>query len=346
MSIYRNEKRDWIFDKMKIFRFAAAYFRQYRKLIILLCLFAVIFAVVFLLYQLEIEAVLYAALLCAIVGLMVLGIDFIWLYKKHLRLTALAKNSFINLRDLPASIKVIEQDYADLIEKLCGDNNKQRYDFHQSRRGMEEYYTLWAHQIKSPVAAMRLLLQSEDTPQNAALLLELFKIEQYVEMVLSYVRLESENSDFVINRYPLNEIVRGAVRKYAPMFIRKKISLELAEIKGDVLTDEKWLAFVVEQVLSNSLKYTNAGKIAIYTKGNTLIMEDSGIGIAAEDLPRIGQKGFTGYNGRADKKATGIGLFLCKTVCAKLGHNFTVQSQVGVGTKVSIALDNAAVVVE
>lgn len=122
----------------------------------------------------------------------------------------------------------------------------------QSRHDTEEYYTLWAHQIKSPVVAMRLLLQSEDNPQNAELLLELFKIEQYIEMVLSYIRLESDTSDFVIKRCSLDEIVRGAVRKYASMFVGKKLGLDLREIICNVLTDEKWLAFVIEQILSTA----------------------------------------------------------------------------------------------
>lgn len=331
---------------MKFARFAAAYLRQYRKLIIVLCVFTVTFAVVFSLYRLETEAVLYAALLCVIVGLIVMGIDFALTYKRHLRLTELCSNGVVDLRDLPAAMKLIERDYVELVKHLFNDRQTMLSDFARRQRDMKEYYTLWAHQIKSPVAAMRLLLQSEDHPQSAELLPELFKTEQYIDMVLSFIRLESSTSDFLIKRCPLNDIVRGAVHKCAPLFVRKKLGLDLRDITCDVLTDEKWLAFVMEQVLSNSLKYTKSGKITIYTEGNTLVIEDTGIGIAAEDLPRIGQKGFTGYNGRSDKKATGIGLFLCKTICQKLGHRFTIESQVGVGTKVSIGLDSAPEVIE
>lgn len=331
---------------MKIIRFAAAYFRQYRKLIVLLVMFVMIFAVVFSLYQMEIEAVLYASLLCAAIGLTALGIDFVLLYRKHLQLTELSANRFIDPHDLPVPIKIIERDYAGLLGILYNDKQKTLNEHNQNRRNTEEYYTLWAHQIKSPVAAMRLLLQSEDNPQTGELLLELFKIEQYVEMVLSYIRLESDTSDFVIKHCSLDKIVRGPIHKYAPIFVRKKLGLDLREIICEVLTDEKWLAFVIEQVLSNALKYTDSGKISIYTDCGALVIEDSGIGIAAGDLPRVGEKGFTGYNGRYDKKATGIGLFLCKTVCKKLGHSFTIESQIGFGTKVSIGLESVPPVVE
>lgn len=331
---------------MKILRFAVSYLRQYRKLITILGLFAIIFGAVFSLYRLEAEAVWYASLLCAAVGLITLGIDFVLQYGKHRRLTALIGKHLIDTRDLPVPLKSLERDYTALVEFLLEDKQKLLNKHNRNRYDMEAYYTLWVHQIKSPIAAMRLLLQSEDSAQNTELSLALFKIEQYVEMVLSYLRLGSETTDFVIKVYPLNEIVKGAVRKYAPLFVRKKLALDLMDIDCEVLTDEKWLAFVVEQVLSNALKYTVAGKITIYTEGKTLFIEDSGMGIAAEDLPRIGEKGFTGLNGRFDKKATGIGLFLCRTICQKLGHPFAITSRVGKGTKVAITFENIQRVVE
>ncbi|PKM71531.1 MAG: hypothetical protein CVU92_08175, partial [Firmicutes bacterium HGW-Firmicutes-17] len=170
---------------------------------------------------------------------------------------------------------------------------------------------------------------------------ELFKIEQYVEMVLQYLRLESMSSDLILVEYDLADIVRQAVKKYGIIFINKKISLELAELNCRVLTDEKWLVFVLEQIISNALKYTNQGKISIYLDDwseKTLIIEDTGVGIRDEDIARIFDRGFTGYNGRMDKKSTGIGLYLCQQVLNKLSHSITVTSQVGKGTRVSIDL--------
>ena len=184
-------------------------------------------------------------------------------------------------------------------------------------------------------------MQSEESEQNKELSIELFKIEQYVEMVLQYLRTDSESSDFVIMKHSLDGMVRQAVRKYAKMFIYKKISLDLKALNREVITDDKWLVFVIEQILSNSLKYTGSGTISIYLEGDsTLVVEDTGIGIRPEDLPRVFEKGFTGYNGRDDKKSTGIGLYLCKRILIKLSHTIAVESEVGKGTKVKVGLDS------
>lgn len=171
---------------------------------------------------------------------------------------------------------------------------------------------------------------------------QLLKIEQYVEMVLGYLRIESSSSDFVLQKYLLSDLVKQAIRKYASQFIRKNIKLELREMDCLILTDEKWFVFVIEQLLSNALKYTNQGTISIYLdplQPKILIIEDTGIGIAKEDLPRIFEKGFTGYNGRMDKKATGIGLYLCQKILTKLSHQISITSDIKMGTKVMINLE-------
>lgn len=198
---------------------------------------------------------------------------------------------------------------------------------------------MWVHQIKTPIAAMRLLLQAEDTPQNREMAEELFQIEQYVEMALHYTRLDSESSDFLIQWYELDGIVREAVRKYARVFIRKKINLNYQPLKVQVLTDEKWLEFVIEQILSNAVKYTQKGTVSIYMEDErTIVIEDTGIGIRPEDLPRVCEKGYTGYNGHTDKRSTGIGLYLCKRILKKLSHSIEIDSELGKGTRVKIGL--------
>ncbi len=154
--------------------------------------------------------------------------------------------------------------------------------------------------------------------------------------------MESESSDLVIKRHSLDKIVKQAVKKYAKSFIRKKIKLNYDDLNCAVITDEKWLVFVIEQVLSNSLKYTSTGSISIYMDkelSETLVIEDMGIGIQQEDLPRVFEKGFTGYNGHSDKKSTGIGLYLCKMIIKKLSHTINIESTIGKGTKVKIGLD-------
>ena len=229
------------------------------------------------------------------------------------------------------------------------------FGFHNYQKTLEEmtdYYTMWAHQIKTPIFALRLLLQENPTVNKEALT-ELFKIEQYVEMVLGYLRTEDMSSDLKLSRCALDSIIREQIHKYAGIFISKKLSLTYEGISENVLTDEKWLGFVIGQILSNALKYTRTGGIRISLKdvpGNsqntedisnmispspvTLIIEDTGIGIRKEDLPRIFEKGYTGVNGRENNRATGIGLYLSKKIMKRLDHRIYVTSEEGKGTKV------------
>ena len=192
-----------------------------------------------------------------------------------------------------------------------------------------------------------MLLAEEEDERSQEMWEELFSIEQYVEMALQFSRLSAKSTDFVIGEVSLDKVVREAIHKYARMFVRKKIKLELTSIDTQVLTDEKWLEFVIEQILSNAIKYTAGGTISIYQKITVtdekkevkeLIIEDTGIGIAPEDLPRIFEKGYTGYNGHADKRSTGIGLYLCRKIMRKLSHEITIESEIGVGTKVHLEM--------
>ncbi|MBU5336015.1 sensor histidine kinase [Intestinibacter bartlettii] len=315
------------------------YIKQYIKPIILFIIFILIFTLIFSLYYLELEAILYSSLICCFIGLICICINFINYYKKHIQLYKLQKEISISLENLPSPKNLMEEDYTNLILSL---NNEYKSYISKSdiaKSNMIDYYTMWVHQIKTPISAMKLLIQTSESEISSDLSSELFKIEQYVEMVLSYIRLDSSENDFVIKEYNLDDIVRQAVRKYAPLFIRKKISLDFQNTNYKVLTDEKWLVFVIEQLLSNAIKYTNKGKISIYPLENKkLVIEDTGIGISPEDIPRIFDKGFTGYNGRTDKKATGLGLYLCKNILDKLSHRIAIESEIGVGTKVILDL--------
>ena len=188
---------------------------------------------------------------------------------------------------------------------------------------------------------MRLTLEGSDSPESRRLSAELGRIERYVEMALVYLRLDSESSDYVIREFELDPFIRRSVKKFAGEFISKRLSLELEPSGASVVSDEKWLAFVVEQVLSNSLKYTREGSVRIYlAEPKTLCIRDTGIGIAPEDLPRIFDKGYTGLNGRADLRASGLGLYLCRRVCRKLGHGISAVSDPGKGTEIRIDLSS------
>ena len=166
-----------------------------------------------------------------------------------------------------------------------------------------------------------------------------------MEFALQYQRLEGGHKDLVFAHYSLESIVKKALKKTGVLFRRTKLALELGNLQTDVLTDEKWLVFVLEQILSNALKYTKSGSIHIYLSPDapkTLVIEDTGIGIAPEDLPRIFEKGYTGCNGRADKRSTGIGLYLCRQIMEKLSHTIRIESEMGVGTKVYLGLDTVS----
>jgi len=304
-------------------------------------LFISVFVTVFALYSLPLEPILYSALLCLYISLIFWTIDFLSYRKRYKTLQRLQKTITVHIDELPQPRETIENLYQELITILHHDKNQLALQADSKQSELVDYFTQWTHQIKTPIAAMSLLLQSKDQNKNQELSLQLFKIEQYVEFVLQYLRLDSMSSDLVFKQYNLDDIVRQAVRKHAKMFIGKKISLQYTDLTCRVLTDEKWLLFVIEQLLSNALKYTNEGTISIYMDPNQdkmLVIEDNGIGIRAEDLPRVFEKGFTGYNGRAFKKSTGIGLYLCKRILSKLSHTIIIESEVGKGTIVRINL--------
>lgn len=329
-------ERSWGF----VFR---AYLKSRIKVLVAFVLFMLIFALVYALYHLPLEPVVYSGELVIALAVIFAGRDFWRFYQKHQTLTAAINGARAGVGQLPKPRDLLEEDYQKLIRVLAENRAELICQFDNRQTDMIDYYTLWAHQIKTPISAMGLLLQTEegDRERISTYGQELFKIEQYVEMVLQYLRLESLSSDLILVEYELSDLVRQAVKKYGIIFINKKISLDLAEMDCQVLTDEKWLVFVLEQIISNALKYTNQGKISIYLDSRaekTLIIEDTGVGIRSEDIARIFDRGFTGYNGRMDKKSTGIGLYLCQQVLTKLSHSITVTSRLGQGTRVSIDL--------
>ena len=331
----------------QFFSVIRGYIKQNIKVIFLFIVFALVFGIVFSLYDLEIEAIYYSVMLCSFIGLIYICINFINYYKKHIQLYKLQNEISLSLENLPSPKTLIEEDYTNLILTLNKEYKNYISKSDIAKSDMIDYYTMWVHQIKTPISAMKLLIQTSESEISSDLSSELFKIEQYVEMVLSYIRLGSNENDFVIKEYDLDNIVRQAIRKYAPLFIRKKINLDFQPTTYKVLTDEKWLVFVIEQLLSNAIKYTNKGKISIYPlEDKKLVIEDTGIGISQEDIPRIFDKGFTGYNGRTDKKATGLGLYLCKNILDKLSHKISIESEVGVKTKVILDLSMLNVNIE
>lgn len=307
-----------------------------------------IFIVVAFLYNIRMDALKYALLLVILWLLLYVITEYHRFRKKHLLLERFKKSTQECTKELPECRNLLELDYQELLgifdEKILELKSEARI----KGQDLSDYYGMWVHQIKTPIAAMHILLQSvEDEnpalPELKEMKMELFKMEQYVEMVLTYLRMEDMSGDLQFEKVSLDKILKQSVRKYSQMFILQKIRLDYRPVERIVLTDEKWLEFVTEQILSNALKYTkNGGEIRICLEEKRgrecLVIEDNGIGIQAEDLPRVFEKGFTGYNGRADKKSTGIGLYLCKKIMDKMGHKIWIDSEVGKGTRVYLEL--------
>lgn len=308
------------------------------------------------------QDVVYAAVLDAILLLITALIGFFRYSSKVKALSNALKRPVEEQAQLPEATDDVEILYHRLLENqsIARSESESSAAIRQSR--MRDYYSMWVHQIKTPISAMKLLLEAEreelgllicDEEQQASLKElsdnvasfedELFRIEEYVSMALQYQRVSSTENDFVLEKVSLDGVIRDTIKKYAKVMIRRHIGINYSGTGQEVYTDGKWLAFMLEQILSNAIKYTPQGFVTIETAEEKdrffITIKDTGIGIKAEDLPRVFEKGYTGYNGHADKKATGIGLYLCRQMADKLGHTIRMESEIGKGTKVWIGFD-------
>ena len=210
-----------------------------------------------------------------------------------------------------------------------------------------DYYTLWVHQIKTPIAASRLLVaEVSDREVKQQLEQEIFKIDSYTNLVLQYLRLESFHDDLVFEKVQVEDLVKDMVRKYALFFIQKGLTVNLHDLDKTIVTDKKWLLVVIEQILSNSLKYTKEGGLEIYMEGQELCIKDTGIGIKNSDVLRVFERGFSGYNGRLTQQSSGLGLYLSKKISEELGHQIRIESEVGKGTTVRIKFAEVNLLIE
>lgn len=313
-----------------------SYIKKNLKIYLLLIVFIFIFVLIFYLYNLPFEALFYSGLLCFVAALIVSIIDFNNYRKSYIDLKYLESNILNSMEDLPRSLDIRVEYYQKIIERLHNEVEKLKIEDNKKMEDLADYYSMWIHQIKTPIAAINFLLDNEEIDVKA-FRQELFKIERYVEMVLTYIRLGSETSDYVITSINLDEVVRENIKKYATLFINKKIKLNYVSHETYVISDKKWLGFAFEQLLSNAIKYTKSGgEISINISESKLIIEDNGIGIYEEDLPRIFEQSFTGLNGRYEKKSSGLGLYLCKKTLDKLQHKIEITSEINKGTKVEV----------
>ncbi len=317
------------------------YIKQHISILYITIINYAIFFLVFYLYQLPFEAVLYPVILSSVINIAFFLYLFCRSLWSHQRISSfLCIDQIRNFTKPHALYPPIKKDFYHIMDIACTDyaDLESRYDSSFSQ--MLNYFTLWIHQIKTPIASMHLMLEHTDSPTSRKLNSELIHIEHYVDMVLTYIRSESDQTDYVFESIDLNKLITSCIKDLRGDFILKKLQLNYEPLEKTIITDGKWFAFVITQILSNALKYTPNGSISIYLENdNVLCIKDTGIGIAPSDLPRIFDKGYSGFNGHSNPSSSGLGLFLCKKICSNLHLDISAESTVNVGTTIRISLD-------
>ncbi len=241
----------------------------------------------------------------------------------------------------------LECELAEKLEERESELYQKKSEAQSKLTDLLDYYTLWVHQIKTPIAASRLLVaEISDREIKQQLEQEIFKIDSYTNLVLQYLRLESFHDDLVFEQVQVEDLVKDMVRKYALFFIQKGLTVNLHDLDKTIVTDKKWLLVVIEQILSNSLKYTKQGGLEIYMEDQELCIKDTGIGIKNSDVLRVFERGFSGYNGRLTQQSSGLGLYLSKKISEELGHQIRIESEVGIGTTVRIKFSDMNLIIE
>lgn len=221
------------------------------------------------------------------------------------------------------------------VNQLLIENRQLKNTIDIERKDLEEYFLLWVHQIKTPITVSDLILQKEKTPYTCQLKEQMFYIREYTDMAINYMKLKDRQADMDIAEVEIDKLLKSLLRKYSGLFIDKNISLDYQSIDTKIITDAKWATILIEQILANALKYTNSGKITLSfdRDKNALKVKDTGIGIKSEDINKIFDRGYSGFNGRINEKSSGIGLYLVKKIAILLNIKIEVCSTVNVGSE-------------
>ena len=280
----------------------------------------------------------YALLLCAAVMLAAAAWSFVRVACAMTALHRACQNLPEEMPALPEALTPVEGQWRALAEGYLGRAKRNKEQMEAQQKERTDYFTLWLHQIKTPLSALDLMAQSAAEVDRTLMRQELLKVNQYASLALSYERLSSIHGDLELERVLLYPLCCQAVRTLRPLFQCGKLRLQMETFDDMPLTDGKWLGVVITQVLTNALKYTPAGGCITVRMAEKDVLEiaDTGVGIRAEDVPRVFERGFTGHLGRVQEKSTGIGLYLCRVICDKLGHSISLSSVLGKGTTVRI----------
>lgn len=317
------------------------YLKDRRKVLCVFGIFVICFFFLYFLYDVRLEPAFYTLFLMMLFALPFIVQDIRRYYKTISKIAKIAHSDFADNIDLPAANGLVEQCYQAKIKSIVQAWKADRAAWRKAAAERDDYYTLWTHQIKTPLYSMDLMLQTQDmAPQKWRI--ELMKVSQYVEMALKYLQLENQSADVFLSQIPALPLVQEAVKKYSGMFIAKRLRVKLKDLDGCILTDQKWFSFMLEQLISNAVKYTEQGGVTISQPSPSQIcVSDTGIGISDSDLPLIFEKGYSGFNGRIQKKSSGCGLYLCKKIAKLLGCSLSVTSKIKHGTTVIITLPQA-----
>lgn len=314
-----------------------SYLKEHLELIVFCVINIILFVLTCLLYETLFPVVKYISFLIVLFCILYLIAGYPFYRKRIIKLEQL--NHLETIEEINSYLPITSsreiQEYQKLYNKLLNQYQKEIALQDQKYQEWNDSLTMWAHQIKTPIAAMHLLMDEKNISEEKN---ELFKIEEYVSMVMYLLRTDTLSKDLVLKECSLDAMIGESLKHYSMIFSRSKLGLNYVKTSQMIITDEKWFVFVLEQLLSNALKYTKSGSISIYFENEELVIEDTGCGIREEDLPRIFERGYTGYNGRMDKRSTGLGLYLCKKILNQLGHGIHIESKLGKGTKVFLLL--------
>ncbi|MBE6069140.1 MAG: HAMP domain-containing histidine kinase [Clostridium lundense] len=274
-----------------------------------------------------------------------IAVEYIKLKRFYTELTSVM-DSLDKKYLLSEMIKKPEFTEGKFVYNLLKEANKNMHEHVKIYRDMQseyrEYIETWVHEIKTPIASTRLIIENNQNEITKNIDYEIKTIEGYIEQVLYYSRSNNVSKDYIIKEVSLPALVKSVIKRNSRDFINKRISIDIGNVEGSVYSDAKWLEFILNQIIVNSIKYSKekSGKVKVYSIRNenniVLNIEDNGIGIVNKDINRVFEKGFTGENGRKLRRSTGIGLYLCKKLSEQLGLGLTLTSQAGEGTKVSI----------